>query len=110
MSNISLPINQLRIGHYVHLPIGWASHPFMLNSFLVKDDKQLAILKRLGLETITVDIERSEITDFLPVEHTDASTLGKEGTSAKNLNNSSNNGAEQQAIIEQEQLQQQQQQ
>ncbi len=105
MSNVSLPIEQLRIGHYVHLPIGWASHPFMLNSFLVKDDKQLAVLKRLGLETITVDVERSEITGFLPGPG-NTPAVDEEGS----LNNSNNNSAEQQANAEQERLQQIQQQ
>ena len=64
MANISLAIKALKIGHYVHLPIGWVSHPFVLNSFLVKDEKQLNILKNLGLEKIIVDIERSQIQDF----------------------------------------------
>lgn len=106
MSNVSLPIDQLRIGHYIHLPIGWASHPFMLNSFLVKDNKQLAILRRLGLKTITVDVERSEITDFLPVDPGDTPVIGEEGSH----NSSNSKAAEQQTIVEQERLQQIQQQ
>lgn len=64
MSNISIAVKTLKIGHYVHLPLGWVSHPFVLNSFLVKDEKQLSILQNLGLEKIVVDVERSQLQDF----------------------------------------------
>lgn len=61
MENILLEIKDLKVGHYINLPIGWSSHPFILNSFLVKDSKQLQILQHLGLKTISVDLSRSKV-------------------------------------------------
>ncbi|WP_017223123.1 HD-GYP domain-containing protein [Moritella dasanensis] len=61
MVNVSLAIKDLQVGHYINLPIGWTSHPFILNSFLIKDAKQLRILQHLSLETVSVDLSRSKI-------------------------------------------------
>ncbi|MDX2321830.1 MAG: DUF3391 domain-containing protein [Moritella sp.] len=61
MENVSLTIKDLQVGHYINLPIGWTSHPFILNSFLIKDEKQLRIVQYLGLDTISVDLSRSKL-------------------------------------------------
>lgn len=61
MANVSLTMKDLQVGHYINLPIGWTSHPFILNSFLIKDAKQLQILQHLSLETVSVDLSRSKI-------------------------------------------------
>ncbi|CAM2898292.1 HD-GYP domain-containing protein [Moritella viscosa] len=62
MENVSLAIKDLKVGHYINLPIGWTSHPFILNSFIIKDTKQLQILQHLGFDTISVDLSRSKVT------------------------------------------------
>ncbi|WP_392339890.1 HD-GYP domain-containing protein [Moritella marina] len=62
MENVSLMIKDLQVGHYINLPIGWTSHPFILNSFLIKDEKQLRIVQHLGLATISVDLSRSKLS------------------------------------------------
>lgn len=62
MENVSFMIKDLQVGHYINLPIGWTSHPFILNSFLIKDDKQLKIVQNLGLATISVDLSRSKLS------------------------------------------------
>ena len=61
MTNVSLTIKDLKVGHFINLPIGWTSHPFILNSFMIKDERQLQIVQHLGLATISVDIARSKI-------------------------------------------------
>ena len=61
MTNVSLTIKDLKVGHFINLPIGWTSHPFILNSFIIKDERQLQIVQHLGLATISVDISRSKI-------------------------------------------------
>ncbi len=70
MANVSLTIKDLKVGHYINLPIGWTSHPFILNSFIIKDAKQLKILQHLGFATISVDLSRSkvELTSSAPVQ------------------------------------------
>ncbi|MGL6164568.1 MAG: DUF3391 domain-containing protein, partial [Aeromonas veronii] len=32
MALIQASIEQLRVGHYIHLPTGWTNHPFMFNT------------------------------------------------------------------------------
>ena len=68
MANVSFTIKDLKVGHFINLPIGWTSHPFILNSFMIKDERQLQIVQHLGLATISVDISRSKITQVSGAE------------------------------------------
>lgn len=54
-----IPVEDLRIGHYVVLPFGWKNHPFLFSSFRIKDEEQLKILRTLGTKTIPVDLDKS---------------------------------------------------
>lgn len=59
----SLPlvhIDQLQIGMFVSLDMGWLEHPFLVNSFLIKNDKQLATLRELGMHMVAYDPQRSD--------------------------------------------------
>ena len=51
---------QLCIGLFVELDLTWMQHSFMSNSFKIKNEKQLAELKSLGLKQIKYDPERSD--------------------------------------------------
>ncbi len=64
MALIQASIEQLRIGHYIHLPTGWTSHPFMFNAFKIKDQQQLDIIRHLDLTLLMVDPDKSD----LPIE------------------------------------------
>jgi putative nucleotidyltransferase with HDIG domain len=64
MALIQASIEQLRVGHYIHLPTGWTSHPFMFSAFKIRDQQQLDIIRHLELTLLMVDPERSD----LPVE------------------------------------------
>ncbi len=79
MTETFIAIDDLQVGHYIHLPVGWTSHPFLLNSFLIKDQKQLAILKQLGLSEICVDLMRSDLSQ---IDH-----FGDTGTQDEMLSN-----------------------
>ncbi|WP_421281939.1 HD-GYP domain-containing protein [Aeromonas taiwanensis] len=64
MALIQASIEQLRVGHYIHLPTGWTSHPFMFNAFKIRDQQQLDIIRHLELTLLMVDPDKSD----LPVE------------------------------------------
>lgn len=64
MALIQASIEQLKVGHYIHLPTGWTSHPFMFSAFKIRDQQQLDIIRHLELTLLMVDPERSD----LPVE------------------------------------------
>ena len=64
MALIQASIEQLRVGHYIHLPTGWTNHPFMFNAFKIKDQQQLDIIRHLDLSLMMVDPDKSD----LPIE------------------------------------------
>lgn len=64
MALIEASIEQLRVGHFIHLPTGWTNHPFMFNAFKIKDQQQLDIIRHLDLNLMMVDPDKSD----LPIE------------------------------------------
>ncbi|NOH79091.1 DUF3391 domain-containing protein [Vibrio sp. RE86] len=60
---VRLAIEQLQIGHYVHLPLKWGQHPFLLNSFKIKSNEQLSIIKNLGLSHLTINALKSDVLE-----------------------------------------------
>jgi len=61
MTKRTLDVNDLQVGMYVELPQSWFSHDFLSNSFLIRDQKELARVKKQGIKTVTVDLARSEL-------------------------------------------------
>ena len=41
-----IAIDQLRIGLFVHIDLGWLDHPFSFNSFKIKSDDQIRTIRR----------------------------------------------------------------
>ncbi|ADN76347.1 metal dependent phosphohydrolase [Ferrimonas balearica DSM 9799] len=60
-ASTKLDIDKVRVGHFVRLPIGWRDHPFMFNSFRIKEPQQIALLKRLKLTFVYIDPDRSRV-------------------------------------------------
>ncbi len=57
--SIYITMDQLRVGLYVQLDLRWMDHPFGFNSFKIKNQEQIDVLRRLGLERIRYDPDRS---------------------------------------------------
>ena len=53
----------LRIGMFVHLNVGWMSHPFPLSSFKLTSAEQIETIRSLGLTRLTWSPERSDVED-----------------------------------------------
>jgi putative nucleotidyltransferase with HDIG domain len=53
----------LRIGMFVHLNVGWMSHPFPLSSFKLTSVEQIETIRSLGLTRLTWSPERSDVED-----------------------------------------------
>ena len=64
----SIDPEQLCIGLYVELGLGWMEHPFAFNRFKIKTQDQIDTLKRLGLERIHYNPAKS---DCLPLQPPD---------------------------------------
>lgn len=53
-------VNQLCIGLYIHLDLGWMDHPFTFGNFKIKDEEQIATIKKLGLKQVRYSPARSD--------------------------------------------------
>lgn len=52
---VTIAVEQLCIGLYVHLDLGWLEHSFARNSFRIKNDQQIAAIRQLGIKKIRVE-------------------------------------------------------
>jgi putative nucleotidyltransferase with HDIG domain len=59
-------VEQLRVGIYIHLDLGWMDHPFTFGNFKIKEESQIAIIKQLGLKTLRYDPLRSDCEPLPP--------------------------------------------
>ena len=53
----------LRIGMFVHLNVGWMSHPFPLSSFRISSDEQIGIIRSLRIRELRWSAEQSALHD-----------------------------------------------
>ncbi|WP_338592953.1 DUF3391 domain-containing protein [Shewanella khirikhana] len=54
-------VNQLQVGNFVRLPVAWKDHPFLFNSFRLKQEAQIQLIRSLGIEHVFVDLDRSDV-------------------------------------------------
>jgi putative nucleotidyltransferase with HDIG domain len=52
--------DQLRIGLYIHLDLGWMDHPFTFSNFKIKNEEQLTQVRALKLGKVRYDPYRSD--------------------------------------------------
>jgi putative nucleotidyltransferase with HDIG domain len=57
-----IDIDQLQVGLYIHLDLGWMDHPFSISNFKVTDESQIETIKSLGLTQLRYDPRRSSST------------------------------------------------
>lgn len=67
----NIAVEQLRIGLYIHLDLGWMDHPFTFGNFKIKDNTQIAAIKQLGLKTLRYDPLRSDCEPSPPAKITE---------------------------------------
>lgn len=58
--NVTVSMDQLRIGLYVNLDLKWFEHPFAFSSFKIKTEDQIRTIRSLGLMSVRCDPERSD--------------------------------------------------
>ena len=58
---LTIPIDQVQIGLYIHLDLKWFQHPFAFSHFKVKTEDQLRTLRGLGIDTVRVDPALSDV-------------------------------------------------
>jgi putative nucleotidyltransferase with HDIG domain len=58
--------DQLRVGMYIHLDLGWLEHPFAFGSFKIKNEEQIRQIRELNLKRIRFDPLRSDVLPDFP--------------------------------------------
>lgn len=58
-----IEINQLQIGMFIELELGWMSHPFPLGSFKISSVKQIVVIQELGLTRVRYFPGKSDLDD-----------------------------------------------
>lgn len=58
--NYYIDVDQLTIGIYVHLDLGWMDHPFKTSNFKISSVDQIATIKKMGLKRLRYDPKRSD--------------------------------------------------
>ena len=58
--------DQLRVGLYVHLDLGWTAHPFTFSNFKIKDEEQIRQIRELNLKQLRYDPLRSDNEPIFP--------------------------------------------
>lgn len=56
---IQVKVQDLRVGMFVHIDLGWMDHPFPLNKFRIANPDQIGVIRSLGLTQVSVDRPRS---------------------------------------------------
>lgn len=61
-------IEDLQVGMFVHLDLGWWAHPFALSSFLITSPEQITTIRRLGLHQLRWSPEKSRLAGPVQAE------------------------------------------
>lgn len=61
--SVTVAVEELRVGMFVHLDLGWWAHPFALSSFLVTSPEQIATIRGLGLKRLRWSPEKSRLAE-----------------------------------------------
>ncbi len=56
-----IDVQALRVGMFVHLDVGWMSHPFPLSSFRISTPAQVATIRSLGMQRVRWSRQYSEL-------------------------------------------------
>ena len=70
-----IDVGQLKVGMFIHLDLGWMSHPFPLSSFKLSSDDQLLTLRRLGLTQVRWSPGKSDLPADEPRQVLDPAAL-----------------------------------
>nr|WP_319555259.1 HD-GYP domain-containing protein [uncultured Vibrio sp.] len=64
MAAIKLTVDRIQPGLHIRLPLKWNDHPFLLNSFKIKDQEQVEMIRHLGVKFVYFNPDQS---DSLPL-------------------------------------------
>ena len=57
-----IDVQALRVGMFIHLDVGWMSHPFPLSSFRITTPAQVATIRSLGVARVRWSPQDSDLS------------------------------------------------
>jgi putative nucleotidyltransferase with HDIG domain len=57
---IKLTVDRIQPGLHIRLPLKWNDHPFLLNSFKIKDQEQVEMIRHLGVKFVYFNPDQSD--------------------------------------------------
>ncbi|CAE6929804.1 HD-GYP domain-containing protein [Vibrio campbellii] len=60
MAAIKLTVDRIQPGLHIRLPLKWNDHPFLLNSFKIKDQEQVEMIRHLGVKFVYFHPDQSD--------------------------------------------------
>ncbi len=60
VASIKITVDRLQPGLYVRLPVKWNEHPFLFNSFKIKSQDQIQLIKHLGIQHVFLNPSLSD--------------------------------------------------
>ncbi|MFA0084399.1 HD-GYP domain-containing protein [Vibrio sp. 10N.261.51.F12] len=73
MASTKISVNRIQPGLHIRLPVKWNDHPFLFNTFKIKSNEQVRVIKQLGVKYVYITPELSDVLP-LPIEATPAAT------------------------------------
>lgn len=65
VSKETINVDALKVGMFIHLDMGWMSHPFPLGNFKITSVEQLATIRSLGVKRVRWSPTQSDVLDTL---------------------------------------------
>ncbi|MES2354044.1 MAG: HD domain-containing phosphohydrolase [Pseudomonadota bacterium] len=82
-----IDVDDLRIGHYVYVDVGWMHHPFTFSSFKITSNDEIVTLRSLGVSQFRYDPSRSDVKPDAKVEKDDTTKTIKSSPEPASENN-----------------------
>jgi HD-GYP domain-containing protein (c-di-GMP phosphodiesterase class II) len=78
-----IDVDQLRVGMFIHLDLGWMKHPFPVGSFRITHVQQIDKIRNLGLKQLRWSPEKSELAAQPVAAEAEAAPSPAEPTAAE---------------------------
>jgi len=80
VASIKITVDRLQPGLHIRLPVKWNEHPFLFNSFKVKDEEQIRMIRHLGIKHVFINPNQS---DTQPLPPSDKPSTEEESSEAE---------------------------
>ncbi len=89
VASIKISVDRIQPGLHVRLPVKWNEHPFLFNSFKIKDDEQIRLIRHLGIKHVFINPAQSDVPPLpaqpLPTPESNEVPLGRIDQEAEQL-------------------------